>query len=324
MCALANLSCATGEDPAPPPVEKEEVSTPVTWAGNEDGEALGSALAIGPDGWYAGAPGGETGRVYRGGAEGLSLVLEEEGRGALGHALALHPTLGLLAGAPLRHEAAGAIVSETGEHRSGTENAVLGTRLRVRGEQLLALSALGYWVDDIEWPTATRPSDIELVGEEILLAFARGDTALVRGDWSLERPEALDEAGFSLCLSDFDADGESDLAVGAPGSNRVYLLYGSDGWALESATVLEGPGGRFGHALACHRDTLVVGAPLHPGLRGAAWRFEGDPGSWSVQEPWIEGEEGDQLGFALATNGDFVLLGAPGLATGPGKVICAP
>ncbi len=330
--ALAGLSCASEKEEASFPEEEEEeeeaVVNPfpaVSWTGSEDGEALGSALAFGDGVWFAGAPGGETGRVYQGSAEGLSLYLEEEGRGALGHALAVHPTLGLLAGAPLRHEAAGAIVNEAGEHRTGAESAVLGTRLRVRGEHLLALSALEYWVDETAWSTSARPSDIDLLGEEVVVAFSRGDTALVSGEWSLNRPEALDEAGFSLCAADFDEDGQMDLALGAPGANRVYLFRGSEGWDFESASVLQGPGGRFGHALACHEATLVVGAPLHLGLRGAAWRFQGEPTSWTVLEPWIEGEEdGDQLGFALATNGQFVLLGAPGLATGPGKVVCAP
>ena len=52
---------------------------------------------------------------------------------------------------------------------------------------------------------------------------------------SLDGSEAGDRFGFSLAIDDFDLDGFSDLAIGAPGEDRgnlydvgaVEILYGS-------------------------------------------------------------------------------------------------
>ena len=41
------------------------------------------------------------------------------------------------------------------------------------------------------------------------------------------RPGGADEFGSGLASGDFDRDGAADLAIGAPGRNRVSVLFGT-------------------------------------------------------------------------------------------------
>src|SRR4051812_26927875 len=68
--------------------------------------------------------------------------------------------------------------------------------------------------------------------------------------------------GQTLVSGDFNGDGFSDLAVGAPGQNRVFISYGANG----PFQILSGSGD-FGAALAVGdfnndgKQDLAVGAP---------------------------------------------------------------
>lgn len=113
---------------------------------------------------------------------------------------------------------------------------------------------------------------------------------------------------------------EEWLAVGAVSSHGdslgvVHLLEKVEGWSPRAS--LGGdpahPEERFGQSISLRDGTLAVGAPGADGSKGAAYVFELSDGAWSarVQLNDLSALEGDQLGYAVATNGQDVVVGAP-------------
>ncbi len=177
-----------------------------------------------------------------------------------------------------------------------------------------------------------------------LTAIAFGDSA-----------SANAELGYAMVGCDFDGDGFADLAVSAPGANRVYVLRGATG----PTQILAGPG-RFGHALAAGdfngdgRCDLAVGSPneLRPtGVRrsvaaGAVRVYFGSPNGLSAAPQLLDqarfstgtevdsNEEGDGFGSALAAGklgGDAaaeLAIGVPGEridgVAGAGLIVVVP
>lgn len=121
------------------------------------------------------------------------------------------------------------------------------------------------------------------------------------------------------------AAGAGGVAVGAPGLPGVLAgsvaLYDAIGQNLatltgsNAATADDG----FGTSVSLAGNMLVVGAPGEDGDRGAAYLF-GLAGSTATMEQRFggsDGASGDQFGAAVATNGDRIVVGAPG-AQAPG------
>jgi uncharacterized protein (DUF2345 family) len=145
-----------------------------------------------------------------------------------------------------------------------------------------------------------------------------------------------DELGFSVAV-----DGDTVVA-GAPGelgdsSSRgaVYVwVEPSSGWvnatetAELSATDPSG-GDHLGFAVGISSDTIVAGAPFHRvgnnALQGAVYVFAKPSSGWvsttqTAELTASDGSANDELGYAVAIDGNTVVAGAPSRSSSRGTV----
>lgn len=189
----------------------------------------------------------------------------------------------------------------------------------------------------------------------ILFGSANGLTAaratvVTAGDVDTAATITKQKFGWTLAIGDFDADGHTDLAVGANGrdgfAGGVDILYGASGgpnatnaqMITSSTPGIAGTadkGDQFGYALAAGdfdgdgADDLAIGVPgKKVGSAGAAGTVISVPGSRTGLNPtssrsWRQGvgglggtaETNDRFGFALAA-GDITGDGRDDLAIG--------
>jgi len=137
----------------------------------------------------------------------------------------------------------------------------------------------------------------------------------------------IDSLGFSVAV-----DGDYAL-VGAPGVNGLgdnqgaaYIFVqsqgGVDGWGQFKKLVPDDPadGDIFGISVDLSGDYAVVGAGSEDGSgtdRGAAYIFsrnQGGENNWGQVKKLVayDAEDGDGFGFAVAIEGDMVVVGADG------------
>ncbi len=159
-------------------------------------------------------------------------------------------------------------------------------------------------------------------------AFAAGLTALLPLLWPARLlahaepcallthdPKPAEGFGFSL-----DAEGNL-LAVGAPGNDgqrgAVYIyeragnIWNRKDPPLQSPSVI--PGERFGFSVSLSGNTLAVGAPLAGGS-GVVYIFQRTDGTWNPTPFTLVTtglEAGDQFGFSVALEDDWLAVGAP-------------
>jgi hypothetical protein len=248
-------------------------------------------------------------------------VWGDEGFTTLGFGLALSADGTLAAGAPLANDGSGLILEQDGSSTSGSPGELKGGRLAWNQGTLWSTGSASLWLGDQQQDLPERAGDLVVYEGLALVGMPRGQAALWLEGATWDRPSANDEAGYSLCSSDLDGDGIQDVAVGAPGSNRVYLLLGApEQWTL-GQVVLEGSAGRFGHALACAEGALAVGAPLALEGFGAVWLFQGPVEDWIVDQPLSMGDAlGEHHGAAVGLGDTAVWVGVPRAVGGAGRV----
>lgn len=213
--------------------------------------------------------------------EGLVTDLDGDvrSRGGRSHGVALAEGASLVPGEPFSDDVRVA--------RDG----IIGTRDRVT-------------FDDQEVAVPYPLADAVRWNGEVVLGFARGPDALWIGDRVIERTALGDEAGASLCV-----DGDDTLFVGAPGSGQLLRLEGDE------LVEVHADEGRFGHALACADDSVLVGAPEAVRQAGELWRIGEEV------DRVMEGLAGDRLGTSLAWRQGVVYAGAPGGNDADGAVV---
>ena len=138
--------------------------------------------------------------------------------------------------------------------------------------------------------------------------------------------------GISLASGDFNADGKTDLAVGASGyssqTGRTYIFYNDGSIPTTAATadvIITGEASsNFGNSLAPGdfnadgKIDLVVGAWIYSSQTGRTYIFYNDgsiPTTAATADVIITGEASSNFGFPLAS-GDFNADGKTDLAVG--------
>ncbi len=228
----------------------------------------------------------------------------------------------------------GALSDDGGASASGAAYAVrLLPRKAANFERLLNSSGDG--IDAQGYSVAVRGA-LAVVGAP--LANAEQGQAFVftfdGSDWNevatlvASDGAAGDQFGESITLS---ADA---IVIGAPdqsgpgsearaGAAYVFPALGLSGTVNESAK-LRAPsalaGSRFGAQLSIASNTLVVGAS-HAST-GSAFVFERNAGVWSTGTalPTSGLQTGDAMGAAVATDGLFAMVGAPGDDSNTGRI----
>jgi len=165
-----------------------------------------------------------------------------------------------------------------------------------------------------------------------------------------------DQSGGSLAVGDINADGVTDLVIGAHGQSRVYIFYGENKFAWNTKypwRYENNPGQFFGNSHQIEgwaasekfgssitagdfngdgAKDLAVGAPGYDSSRGAVYLFL-QQGNYPMNDysatVKITGDAiGDEFGYALASGRigqtadavDDLVIGAPGANTNQGYV----
>jgi hypothetical protein len=318
MWLLILISCrpAISPESAPPSGEGWEDVTLLSHLAPETGDGFGSSLATGPQ-LLVGAPNTPHGRLYTVNSDGPSLLFEEPTAGAGGTAVAWATTGEALMGAPLANGAQGVVYADGVIWKEGGR--VLGSRILVREEVVLIAESAAVWFGEELLEMPHRIGGLALWGGTPVAGHPFGDLALSGAGISLTRAQAQDQAGYAICTANFDDDPEDEIALGAPGAGRVYVV--NPGEDLASAWSIELNEGRFGHALACRDHLIAIGAPTAgTDLSGAVWCLSGNHDTWTLEQPTLQGEPWQQLGFAVALGPRELAAGGPGSADVPGIV----
>lgn len=286
------------------------------FSGMDADEGFGASLAAGELGVvWVGAPFGVASRIYRIEGSSVDLALEQGGFDAAGTGLAFGNS-GLVVGAPLAEGGAGRLLNEGGALVEGAAGALLGARVRVRGAAQAATTVRGVWTSGGSAELGEVPGDLAYGSDGVLwVGLPHGDGEITNINLRYPLGAAREEVGAALCVADLNGDGQEELAVGAPGAGRVYIVPLIDGAArVDEAQVLDLGSGRFGAALACGSGVLAVGAPTYGReATGAVWALDAeDLGSGVLGEPRAEGTPGSDLGAALLWQDGALWVGAPG------------
>jgi hypothetical protein len=131
---------------------------------------------------------------------------------------------------------------------------------------------------------------------------------------------ASDAFGTAVALQDDEAFGGAPAAAGGKGVAYVFRQDGADWPETDRLVASDGRAGdAFGHRLSVDGVDLIVGAPREgPFGSGAAYVFRWDGLDWNPEAKLFASSAGQDDGFgsAVALDGDYAILGAPGVGEG--------
>lgn len=199
---------------------------------------------------------------------------------------------------------------------------------------LFTRDAAGDWTR----PSRFTGSSVAIGGDTLLVGQPRDALARVYtfggGVWTFrgyERPHAGDTPNLFSRSSAIEGGW---LVIGGPGEGAAYVSvfdgYWQDAaklapadqsgrifwWGGEGVDMGWYAGGLFGWSVAVDAPLIVVGAPWDPEAGsecGAVYAFRNEGEDWVQSEKVLASDalEGDQLGYAVTTDGEIVVAGAP-------------
>jgi len=274
-------------------------------------DGFGSALGLGPEGLWVGAPYAEggRGRVYALANDGSETHLRGNKDAHFGSRL-LWQGARLLIGAP----GEGGVYDGDGNRLLEAEGA--GMALAALGDVVVSSTRQGSLGSDGSshlWEQ--QPDALCFDGTGTLIAgFSHGLRGVVREQITHPHTSA-DGLGSALLWGDGDGDGVEELIVGAPEAGAVVFL---DENLQEKSRITLGRG-RFGAALALAAPGLLyIGAPTD-GLNAEGGVYVGVQGQ--APRLVLSGEAADdQLGVSLLAGPHYFVAGAPGSSQRSGSV----
>ena len=123
-----------------------------------------------------------------------------------------------------------------------------------------------------------------------------------------------------LSVTGFALEGDRLVVAGPQGAGEpgMGIVYERSNGTFEIVADLEGndvtPTSQFGEDVDLSGDTIVVGAPGHDLLRGAAYVFCLSGSTWSQEAKLVDlnADVADNFGASVALDGNATLIGAPG------------
>jgi hypothetical protein len=290
-----------------------------TWTGTNAGSGFGARIAVSESSAWVAAPFAAP-QVFLLRGSGDPLLVHESDPGSfLGIGMAALSDGTLALGAP--GQEGGRLVTGNPAVEVASGNGVGGV-VAAEGNEWVTSTADG-WLrsDGATGSFGRRPDALALADDGTVYAgFAWGDLAFAAGTTRREpRAEVDDEAGFAITVCTNRDSGSVYAVVGLPGAGIMAWWDGRD------LQPIGGPGlGRFGASIACNpadSDSFYVGAPASgDNHAGAVYRYNLSGDGTRV----LEGEEGDEMGWALAAIGDTLFVGSPGFDGGRGRVQSLP
>ncbi len=174
------------------------------------------------------------------------------------------------------------------------------------------LAAVGAPADDAGDPNTNFNS-----GKAYLYRSGAGAAPFVL-EASISPPTVTQVGNFGTAI----AISDTDVAITEPrardggievGAVHIYRKV-SGVWQRQTSIFGTSTAGRFGTSVALSGNTLVIGAPVHPGAQasGAIFVYTGAGASWNLQSTLFasDGVDGDRLGLSVAVDGDSLIAGA--------------
>jgi FG-GAP repeat len=237
--------------------------------------------------------------------QGELLATDGQGSDNFGWSVALSGSTAIL-GAPDKSSGLGAVYVFVRSCASWSQQQELGPAGGVSNQGFGAAVALD--------------GDTAIVGAQAAESYRGAAYVFVRsaGVWTQQQALVAADGAPGDQFGAAVAVGGDTAIVGASGNDgsrgAAYVFTRSGGmWSLQQKIHASGgaAGDQLGSTAALAGETVVLGAPGSDSQRGAGYAFVRAGSAWSEQQKLTagDGQDGDQLGTAIALDGDTALLG---------------